>query len=158
MVCILPHCSWSTNPILFDHRCVPGSLCLGAIGTPIWHSVTSTAFYCSSQVMRPLRVKGKQTLPPDGWGSVCVQGTGVATSGNHLPWHCSLFTHTSQKVVECYLIKVCGASLVMQWLRIHLPMQGTRALVQEDPTCRGATKPVCHNYWARVPQLLSPRA
>ena len=29
-------------------------------------------------------------------------------------------------------------------------MQGTRvqALVQEDPTCRGATKPVHHNYWA----------
>ena len=36
-----------------------------------------------------------------------------------------------------------GASLVAQWLRIHLPMQETRdpALVQEDPTCRGATKP-----------------
>ena len=43
---------------------------------------------------------------------------------------------------------VLGASLVSQWLRIHLPMQGTRvrALVQEDPTCRGATKPVSHNY------------
>ena len=42
------------------------------------------------------------------------------------------------------------ASLVVQWLRIRLPMQGTqvRALVQEDPTCRGATKPVRHNYWA----------
>ena len=49
-------------------------------------------------------------------------------------------------------------------------MQGTRirALVQEDPTCRGATKPVhhnywawalepaSHNYWAHVPQLLKP--
>ena len=57
-----------------------------------------------------------------------------------------------------------------QWLRIHLPMQGTqvRSLVQKDPTCRGATKPVCHNYqacalepashnyWTRVPQLLKP--
>ena len=41
-----------------------------------------------------------------------------------------------------------GASLVVQWLRIHLPMQGTwvRALVREDPTCRGATKSVRHNY------------
>ena len=41
-----------------------------------------------------------------------------------------------------------GASLVAQWLGIRLLMQGTRvrALVQEDPTCRGATKPVCHNY------------
>ena len=62
------------------------------------------------------------------------------------------------------------ASLVVQWLRIRLPMQETRvrALVWEDPTCRGVTKPVrhnywacalepaSHNYWARVPQLLKP--
>ena len=42
------------------------------------------------------------------------------------------------------------ASLVAQWLRIYLPMQGTRvrALVREDPACRGATKPVRHNYQA----------
>ena len=41
-----------------------------------------------------------------------------------------------------------GASLVAQWLRIRLPMQGTRvqALAREDPTCRRATKPVRHNY------------
>ena len=41
-----------------------------------------------------------------------------------------------------------GASLVAQWLGICLPMQGTqvRALVWEDPTCRGATRPVSHNY------------
>ena len=41
-------------------------------------------------------------------------------------------------------------SVVAQWLRIRLPMQGTRvrALVREDPTCRGETKPVRHNYWA----------
>ena len=40
------------------------------------------------------------------------------------------------------------ASLVAQWLRICLPMQGTRvrALVWEDPTCHGATGPVSHNY------------
>ena len=63
-----------------------------------------------------------------------------------------------------------GTSLVAQWLRIHLPMQGTRvqALVREDLTCHRATKPVhhnywawalepaSHNYWARVPQLLKP--
>ena len=41
-----------------------------------------------------------------------------------------------------------GASLVAQWLGIHLPVQGTwvQALVWEDPTCRGATEPVGHNY------------
>ena len=40
-----------------------------------------------------------------------------------------------------------GASLVAQWLRICLLMQGTRvrALVWEDPTCHGAAGPVSHN-------------
>ena len=37
---------------------------------------------------------------------------------------------------------------VVQWLRICLPMQGTRvrALVWEDPMCRGATGLMSHNY------------
>ena len=41
-----------------------------------------------------------------------------------------------------------GTSPVAQWLRIRLPMQGTRvrALVWEDPTCHRATKPVRYNY------------
>ena len=39
-------------------------------------------------------------------------------------------------------------SLVVQWLRICLQMQGiwVRALVREDPTCCRATKSVRHNY------------
>ena len=39
-------------------------------------------------------------------------------------------------------------SPVVQGLRIHLPMQGTRvrSLAQEDFTCRGAAKPMQHNY------------
>ena len=43
-----------------------------------------------------------------------------------------------------------GDFLIVQWSRIHLPMQGTQvwSLVWEDSTCHGATKP-----W--VPQLLS---
>ena len=49
-----------------------------------------------------------------------------------------------------------------QWLGIHLPMQGTcvQALVREDPTCHGATKPVLLSLHsrAREPQLLSLRA
>ena len=31
-----------------------------------------------------------------------------------------------------------------------------RSLVQEDPTCRRATKTVCHNYWTHLLQLLKP--
>ena len=69
-----------------------------------------------------------------------------------------------------FLKQNAGASLVAQWLGIRLPMQGTRvrALTWEDPTCCGAAKPMCrnywacaleaasHNYWARVPQLRKP--
>ena len=64
-----------------------------------------------------------------------------------------------------------GTSLVAQWLRICLPMQGTQvqSLVWEDPTCLGATKPlrhnywacalepVSHNYWARAPRARAPQ-
>ena len=47
-----------------------------------------------------------------------------------------------------FLKRENGASLVAQWLRTCLPMQGTRvrALVWEDPTYHGATGPVSHNY------------
>ena len=38
--------------------------------------------------------------------------------------------------------------LVVQWLRICLPMQGTQvqSLVREDSTCHRAIKPMYHNY------------
>ena len=48
-------------------------------------------------------------------------------------------------------------SLVVQRLRIHLPMQGIQvwSLIQKDSTCHRATKacvtttvPVCHSYWS----------
>ena len=39
-----------------------------------------------------------------------------------------------------------------QWLRVRLPMQGTRvrAPIREDPTCCGAAGPVSHGRWACV--------
>ena len=56
-------------------------------------------------------------------------------------------------------------TLVVQWIRIHLPVQETCvwSLVQEGPTCHGATKSVLHNYWslcsrAQELQLRSPHA
>ena len=71
-------------------------------------------------------------------------------------WMNSARTNTSWDTEEfsgsavALKIPLSGASLVAQWLGILLPMQGTqvRALVQEDPACRRAMKPVCHNYWA----------
>ena len=52
-----------------------------------------------------------------------------------------------------------GASLVAQWLRVCLLMQGTRvrALVWEDPTCHGATRPVSHSCWACASGACAPR-
>ena len=37
---------------------------------------------------------------------------------------------------------------------IHLSMRGTGvlSLVQENPTCCGATKLVCYNHWAHEPR------
>ena len=64
----------------------------------------------------------------------------------------AIFWLENEKKAKKYILNIadCGASLVVQWLRIHPPMQRTqvRALVREDPTCRGTTKPVSHNYWA----------
>ena len=60
-----------------------------------------------------------------------------------------LFSHKKRK----------RASLVAQWLRICLLMQETRvrALVWEDPTCRGETRPVSHNYWACASGACAPQ-
>ena len=53
----------------------------------------------------------------------------------------------SKQTMMSNTINEIRASLVAQWLRICLPRQGThvRALIWEDPTCHGATKPVHHN-------------
>ena len=66
-------------------------------------------------------------------------------------------------------LKTCiRTSLGTQWLRIRLPRQETRVRALVLDTCRRATKPVHHNYWAcalepagpsywaREPQLLKP--
>ena len=50
---------------------------------------------------------------------------------------------------------IWGASLVAQWLRIHLLVQETwvQSPIGEGPTCRGVTKPVHHNLWACALEL-----
>ena len=64
-------------------------------------------------------------------------------------------------LLNIYTRKV-GNFLVAQWLRIHQPIKGTQvqSLVREDPTCRGATKPVCQllslRSRAHKPKLLKP--
>ena len=65
----------------------------------------------------------------------------------------------TEPLAQCLKNSRLGASLVAQWLRICLPMQGARvwALVWEDPTCRGATTPVSHNCWACASGAWAPQ-
>ena len=100
----------------------------------------------------------------------CVYGklfSMSVTEGAEKP---SVFSAPSGGVCRYVLKWQPGASLVAQWMKIHLPMQETQvqSLVQEDPTCLGATKPMYHNlwtgaqgpvscnHWACVPQPLKP--
>ena len=131
-----------------------------------------------------LRFMSKSVLPMFSSKSFIVSGL-IFRSLIHLEfifvygvWKCSNFIllHVAVQFSQHHLLKRLSfknmeqASLVAQWLRIRLPMQETQvwALVREDPTCRGATKPIhhnywaCalepvnHNYWACMPQLLKP--
>ena len=67
-----------------------------------------------------------------------------------------LLGHLSQRLLEPK--QSHRTPLVAHWIRIRLPMQGTRvrSLVREDSTCCGTAKPVSHNYSAHVLQLLKP--
>ena len=70
-----------------------------------------------------------------------------------------IMSHKSSPTKIKLLLKISRASLVAQWLRICLLMQGTRvrALVWEDPTCHGAAGPVSHNCWACASGACAPR-
>ena len=48
-----------------------------------------------------------------------------------------LFSFLLIKKIYIYIHTYVATSLVVQWIRIHLPMQGTWvvSLIQEDPTC-----------------------
>ena len=101
---------------------------------------------------------------------------------HHFPWSVLMLEITSSKqaltvfwrILYCWAVielmtlrclkilcfkKSDRASLVAQWLRICLPMQGTRvrALVWEDPACRGAAGPVSHNCWACASGACAPQ-
>ena len=43
---------------------------------------------------------------------------------------------------------------MVPWLRIRLPVRATlvRSLIQEDPTRRGVTETLSHNYGTHVPR------
>ena len=82
----------------------------------------------------------------------------LRTGNFHQQWD---FWFWSRKERKMYY----GISPLVQWIRIRLPVQGTRvqSLVREDPTHLRAAKPGCHStepvpFRACEPQILSPRA
>ena len=82
-------------------------------------------------------------LQGEAWGgapSPLTTPWGLSKAGRH-PGGLLLLGQEESEVV-------CRTSLVVQWLRIHLPVQRTwaRPLDWEDSMCHGATKPMCYNY------------
>ena len=105
----------------------------GALGSIICklRRVYILSYHCNSFKRRHWNLSDQKTLK----SALCFPTTGSNGSTGLDP------------IIQALKIPF-RASLVAQWLRICLPMQGTqvRALVWEDPTCRGATGPVSHNY------------
>ena len=90
-------------------------------------------------------------LPERFWGILC----------SNLKWNTAeigsyaLSMYHQEVSRKCFAIRgekclKVRTSLVVQWIGICLPMQGTRvqSLVREDPTCHEQLKPMRHNYWA----------
>ena len=103
---------------------------------------------------RPTALQGGQTLllgekTTRIWGSVFPGHQGLS-SHPHAPQTTPSLYYFLGEHLRIYL----GTSLVLQWLRICLPMWGTwvRSLVREDFICLRATRPVCHKYWSLVPR------
>ena len=141
------------------HRC-EGNITLGLVAR-WWSRLT----YLLDELLSPQFSEFDCTLPTPTRKRVS-QFRGVAAEQSGVPFTpmlgvlpedkdrgcvCGGNQDEPEQHVQNWLLKCQGwASLVAQWLRIRLPMQGTRvqALGREVPTRRGATKPGRHNYWA----------
>ena len=69
-----------------------------------------------------------------------------------------LCEYTENRWIAYFKNEHIVTALVIQWLRIYPPIQGTevQSLLWEDSTSLGATKPLRYNYWAPARQLLKP--
>ena len=84
----------------------------------------------------------ERQLTSDPWGPRPLQAQSFSWRlvSSPVPFQKSRFCFLHHQIIKD------RASPVAQWLRTCLPRQETRvrSLGREDPTCLGATKPVCH--------------
>ena len=87
-----------------------------------------------------------------GWGSLAGRkledsGTTSLLKGKQKPVNLEFYCKNIFQKMSKMKVRV---SLVVQWLRIFLSMQGTQVwcLVLKDPTCHEALKLLHHNYWS----------
>ena len=96
--------------------------------------------------MEKLRGKGKHTVEVGNHPHTnMISKPAIVRRGEYKCRILEMYLKLKDQQLKTILL---GASLVVQWLRICLLMQGTRvrALVWEDPTCCRATRPVRYNY------------
>ena len=90
---------------------------------------------------------GGRGAGPSAGSRTPILGRPVAGCSVRLFWETGSLSEKNKTGSLFYttFLKSPGTSLVVQWLRICLPGEGTRvlALVREDSTCRKATMPVC---------------
>ena len=91
-----------------------------------------------------------------GWGSLAGRkledsGTTSSLKGKQKPVNLEFYCKNIFQKMSKMKVR---ASLVVQWLRIFLSMQGTQVwcLVLKDPTCHEALKLLHHNYWSPCTQ------
>ena len=70
-----------------------------------------------------------------------------------IPFYLISLLVSRQAIIIYSQESVRGTSLVVQWLRIHLPTQGTwiQSLLGElNPSCLGQVSLHTHNYWVQM--------
>ena len=123
-----------------------------------YHSPITGGFFSAAPTSFGILVPQPGIEPGPRQWKPWVLATGLP--GNSLDQILKTYTVTqTPKQAAGAFKKKSRASLVAQRSRICLPMQGTRvrALVWEDPTCRGAAGPVSHNYWACASGACAPQ-
>ena len=147
----------------FCHKCmlnfVKSFFCI--IEMSIWSLFFNLLMWCSTLIALQILNRNKLFGQPN----TCNVINYICVFKSHLSVYFIIFnllgvpfyspSWPSFNLLKCFIM----ASLVARWLRVCLPMQGTRvrALVWEDPTCHGAAGPVSHNYWACASGACAPQ-